>query len=423
MIGALSNLRPDGSKRPRKRNISVSEGTAAKLPPLGLLPVPNVAQGERSVLSLPVLRSETEWFRPSFLTSEKPLFFSRQAAAYAERMEKREKAVVSVPEAAKRSGFALHRFRSGELTGARFTTGLSSVVSLNPRSGALVTQSLTQKARTKIRRAIQNATHDFKCFMTVTFAPCKFHEYDPDFVGPVDYLAKTCKPWEHNFDGIKPSESSPDFVGPRSPWIGSVRHDFAKYKFKKFFHSIKQSCDRKADKSGRETDRIAYVWVAEIQLKTTNNIHFHALLNHRLPIKWLTSLWAQSSNSIDVRSINNLNHASCYLRKYMEKDKSAIQGNRYAITQGLRKSMEPEKTVINGRELQRGVFGIVRDLVDTIELNGGKVLEHGFYLPTPCRSVVFRGKDSTTKKSIAVSAGLSVYILNEIKSLCESFPF
>ncbi len=319
-------------------------------------------------------------------------------------MEKREKAVITVPEIAKRSGFALHRYRSGELTGARFTTGLTSAVSLNPRSGALVTQSLTQKARTKIRRAIQNAELDFKCFMTVTFAPCKFHEYHSDFVGPIDYLAKTCKPWEHNADG-------------------SVRHDFAKYKFKKFLNTIKHAYDRKAKKSGRDTDRIAYVWVAEVQLKTTNNIHFHALLSQRMPIKWLTQIWNQSSNSIDVRSINNLNHASCYIRKYMEKDRSFIQGNRYAITQDLRKSMEPEKTVLDGQHLQRCVFGYILDMADTIELNGGKVLDHGFYIPTPCRSVVFRGNDGTTKKTVAVNAGLSNYLLDKVHVLLTDFPF
>lgn len=347
--------------------------------PLGLLPVPNVSQGERSAFK-PVYFG----FRKEDFESAEPLSFSRQTAAFSTC--KKKVVALGVPVAAKRQGFALHRFRSGELTGARFTTGLDSSVSLYPRSGVVITQSLTQKARTKIRRAIQNAEHDFKCFLTVTFSP---HHLNP---------------WELSADG-------------------SVRHDFAKYKFKKFLHSIKVSYDRKAAKSGRDSDRLAYVWVAEIQLKSTNNIHFHVLLNQRPPIKWLTALWAQAANSIDVRSINNLNHASCYIRKYMEKEKSSIQGNRYAITQGLRKSMQPEKTVINGREEQRGVFDIVRDLVDTIELNGGKVLEHGFYLPTPCRSVSFRGKDGQSKKTIAVNAGLSVYLLDQISNFYPPLPF
>lgn len=107
----------------------------------------------------------------------------------------------------------------------------------------------------------------------------------------------------------------------------------------------------------------------------------------------------------------------------MEKDKSPICGNRYAITQNLRKSMEPEKTVINGRSEQRGVFSIISELSDTIELNGGKVLAHGFYIPTPCRSVKFRGKDGTTKQTIAVNAGLSVYLMAEVNSFIPELPF
>lgn len=291
-----------------------------------------------------------------------------------------------MPVSSKRVGFSLSRFRSGEVTGGRFFVGSDSKVSLHPRSGQLVTQSLTQKARTKIRRAIQNADHGFKCFLTVTFSPGHL------------------KPWECDKNG-------------------TVRHDFAKYKFKKFLHSIKVSYDRKSAASGRSSDLLAYVWVAEIQLKSTNNIHFHVLLNQRPPIKWLTKLWNQAGNSIDVRSINNLNHASCYIRKYMEKEKSAIQGNRYAITQGLRKSMQPEKTVIDGRSEQVGVFSIINDLKDTIELNGGKVLAHGFYLPTPCRSVSFRGEDGKMKKSIAVNAGLGCYLINQITSFVPELPF
>lgn len=386
VTGADSLRLPNGKLRRLKPSPLVSEGTDQVGLPLGLLPVSNVSHVTRSLLRSPVLRVEKEWFSPSVLACNKPLFFSKQAAAYAERMEKLEKPLLDEPLSSKRIGFSVSRFRSGEMTGGRFATGLDSAVSLNPRTGLVITQSLTQKARTKIRRAIQNAEHNFKCFLTVTFSPGHLH------------------PWECDADG-------------------TVRHDFAKYKFKKFLHSIKVSYDRKSATSGRSSDLLAYVWVAEIQLKSTNNIHFHVLLNQRPPIKWLSALWGQASNSIDVRSINNLNHASCYIRKYMEKEKSSVQGNRYGITQGLRASMLPNKTVFNGREEQRGVFEIVLDMIDTIELNGGKVLEHGFYLPTPCRSVVFLGKDGKTKKSIAVSAGLSVYMLEQMTSFVAPLPF
>ena len=107
----------------------------------------------------------------------------------------------------------------------------------------------------------------------------------------------------------------------------------------------------------------------------------------------------------------------------MEKDKSTVQGNRYGITQGLRQSMTPEKTVIDGREKQRNVFELITDLTHTIEINGGKVLDHGFYLPVPCRSIQYRDKEGKSRKTIAVNAGLSIYMLKEITELTASFPF
>lgn len=383
MNGADSLRLPNGKLRRLKPSPAASKGAGEAVLPLGLLPVPNVAQGDRIEKCL-----SSFGFDENRFSGVEPLFFSRQAA----ELYRRQKIEVSlsVPEASKRVGFSLSRFRSGEVTGGRFFVGSDSKVSLHPRSGQLVTQSLTQKARTKIRRSIQNANHDFKCFLTVTFSPGHL------------------KPWECDKNG-------------------TVRHDFAKYKFKKFLHSIKQSYDRKADASTPDNESVdhkkllAYVWVAELQ--KNGNIHFHVLLNQRPPIKWLTKLWNQAGNSIDVRSINNLNHASCYIRKYMEKEKSAIQGNRYAITQGLRKTMQPEKTVIDGRAEQAGVFSIIRGLQDTIEVNGGKVLEHGFYLPTPSRSVSFRGKDGTFQKTVAVNAGVGRYLVSQISAFVPELPF
>lgn len=395
MISSASTLLPNGKIRRVKRPPPPVKGTVSPVLPMGLLPVPNVSQGTKLDSLLLSFSSEKQDF-----DLNQPLYFSKQIAAYVAK--KTTVCTLPLPESATRQGFTLNRFRSGELTGARFCTGLESASSLPTRSGVLVTQSLTQKSRTKIRRAIQNAEHDFRCFLTVTFAPCKFHEWQSDFIGPV--TPWTCKPWEHNSDG-------------------SIRQDFAKYKFKKFLHSIKVAYDRKAAKSGRPSDSIAYVWVAEIQLKTTNNIHFHVLLNHRIPIKWLTALWSQASNSIDVRSINNLNHASCYIRKYMEKDKSEIQGNRYAITQGLRASMQSVKTVISGRLERNSVYDIVADLSDTIHANGGKVLDHGFYLPAPSRSVLYRGKDGRSHKTTGVNSAFPVYLLQQISEFVAPLPF
>lgn len=272
------------------------------------------------------------------------------------------------------------------MTGGRFTTGHESKVAMVPRSGPVVTQRLTQKARTKVRRAIQNAPDLFRCFMTVTFSPSHL------------------KPWHLDENG-------------------RVRQDYAKEKFKKFLHSIKVARDRKAKASGNESDKIAYVWVAEIQQETTGNVHFHVLLNHRLPIAWLTKLWAQANNSIDVKRIDNINHASCYIRKYMAKENSTIQGNRYGITQQLRESMKPEKKTIEGRELNKHIFEIIEELTDTIESNGGKVLDHGFYIPTPSRSVPFKNKQGHKQKTKPVNKGLAPYLLRQVEELQNTSPF
>ena len=347
--------------------------------PLGLLPVRNVSQNPASVQPFPV-SFDSESFKPDF--DFRRLAWSPTSAAYLGRTEK--KVSLSTPVASKRSGVTVNRFRSGEITGGRFCTGAESKIKLCSRSGPVVTESLSQSARTKIRRAIQNSTDDFRCFMTVTFSPDHLH------------------PWHLDENG-------------------TLRQDFAKWKFKKFLHSIKVNRDRKATLTGRCSDSIAYVWVAELQ--KNGNVHYHVLLNHRLPIAWLTRLWGQAKNSIDVRSINNLNHASCYIRKYMEKERSTIQGNRYGITQQLRESMRPETTTLSGQTPTQSVFAVVDLLRDTIEANGGKVLDHGFYFPVPSRSVRYRGKDGSQKKTVSVSRGLGDYFMKELRSISEFLPF
>lgn len=288
------------------------------------------------------------------------------------------------PVTASRVGFTVNAFRSGEITGARFFTGSSSKLMRGGRSGAITTECLTKPARTKIRRAIQCASDTFRCFMTVTFSP--------------DHL----KPWHVDDQGV-------------------VLQEYAKYKFKKFLHSIKVARDRRSVASGRESDRIAYVWVAELQ--ENGNVHYHVLLNHRLPIVWLTGLWGQAKNSIDVRSINNINHASCYLRKYMAKERSRIDGNRYGITQNLRETMRPEKTTVYSRELNRHITEVVHDMRQQIIRNGGHVTDYGFYLPTPRRPAVYRDHDGNKQTSPGISRYVGTMLLQQVGYLIATMPF
>ena len=157
---------------------------------------------------------------------EKPLKTLAELMSWSPQTARYNRAVaapvhLSVLGAAQRSGFTFNLYPSGEITGARFTTGMLSQCALQPRTGPIVTGSLTRPAKSKVRRAIENSDSDFKCFMTLTFAP------------------ELLQAWQKNEDG-------------------TVRHDYAKYKISKFLHSIKQSRDRKSAITGRDEDKIKY---------------------------------------------------------------------------------------------------------------------------------------------------------------------
>lgn len=282
---------------------------------------------------------------------------------------------------AKRHGMTINQYRSGEITGGRFCTGLEGQMLKSPQ-GPRETEKLSQSGKSKIRRAIQNADCEFKCFMTVTFDPSM-------------------------------SDLTPD---------GVVDQKWGKEKFKRFINTIKVSCDRRAALLHDESRRIAYVWVCELQ--ENGNIHFHVLLNQRLPIKWLTKVWDQAQNSIDVRSIYNQNHASCYLRKYIAKDNSTISGNRYGISQNLRETMKPIKMTIEEKKSVEQVQEIINSLTADIERNGGKVIDFGFYIPQPSRSVPYKKKGETKiRYTKGVNGQLGPFIIREVMDIIDPIPF
>lgn len=279
----------------------------------------------------------------------------------------------------KRRGFTVNQYRSGEVTGAIFQTGCESFFVV-PRSGPIETECITRAGKTKIRRAIQNAETEFRCFLTVTFDPTMSKQ---------DETGKVCQKW-------------------------------GKEKFKKFIHAIKVSCDRRAELASDENKRIAYVWVAELQ--ENGNIHFHVMMNQRLPILWLTKLWKQASNSIDVRSIQSKNHASCYMRKYISKGQSIISGNRYGISQNLRETMKPMKLTSDGKKERQAIHELLEALKEDIELNGGKVIDCGFYIPPPTRSVTYM-KAGKIRKTKSVNGQIGPFIINEVKDIIDPIPF
>lgn len=305
--------------------------------------------------------------------------FDPAGIAWMDHKKKKEVHPSMYLEHHKRQGFTINRYRSGEVTGARFVTGLEGQYP-KVMSGPRETEKLTQAGKSKIRRAIQNAEQEFVCFMTATF--------DPEM-----------------------SQLTSENI---------VDQKWGKEKFKRFIHTIKVACDRRAAVANDESRKIAYVWVAELQ--ENGNLHFHVLLNQRLPIAWLTKIWDQAPNSIDVRRIQNQNHAGCYLRKYMSKDKATITGNRYGISQNLRENMKSIKESTDDPKRVEAIKQLLQAMTEDIEKNGGKVIECGFFIPQPSRSVVYK-KKGKIRKTKGVSGQLGPFIIKEVMEIIDPIPF
>lgn len=264
-------------------------------------------------------------------------------------------------QARQTAGFKVNRYLSGEMTGAMFVSGLQSKVVPPSRSGAVETFGFTQPARNKIRRAVENSQLDLKYFLTLTFAP------------------SAAQPWHLDENG-------------------NIRHDYAKYRLSRLFDALQIHCKRKFNEA------LLYVWVAELQ--KNGNIHFHVLLNRRLPLEYYRRLW--NIGNIDVQYISDSNHAVNYMRKYMTKtDNALIKGNRYGIASGLRETMKPIENIIccaDSNDLQDGnkdhveVLDLIKAMKDEIETGGGIVLDFGFSIPAPRRSREYIDKKTKQKK-------------------------
>lgn len=284
------------------------------------------------------------------------------------------------------AGFKVRRFNSGEMTGALFTTGNQSKVIPSPRAGSISTASFTLPARQKIRRSVENSALPLNYFLTLTFAP------------------KQCHEWEKDENG-------------------NIRHDFAKFRLHRLLDALTKHCKR------RYNEKLLYVWVAELQ--KNGNIHFHILLNQRLPVAYYRKLWTRGN--IDVQYINDNNHAVNYMRKYMTKeDNAVIQGNRYNICAELRETMKPIEEEIcrattveikDGISSHASVLNVVKSMREEIESRGGIVLDFGFNIPRPRRERQYLDKTTGKKRRTkGVRRDLADNVYQLINS-DESLPF
>jgi len=248
-------------------------------------------------------------------------------------------------------GACLNIFPSGEITGGCYSRGNRRAPG---HTGKVTSTEFTKQARKKIRRAVDCKITNFKLFITLTFDP---------------------------------KQSTLTITG-------SVDQAWAKKEFIKFLNTFKKKYDRLADKTGREELRISYIWVAEIQEKNTKNIHFHILVDREfIPVAWLVKIWGQASNSVNVKRLNNQEHAVNYMLKYMKKGNCPIMGKRHGMTQNLTNGSKPVKLDFYGRSKRNAFQRIKDELGWKIEQNGGYVADWGLSIPVPSRPRVYRGKD------------------------------
>lgn len=285
------------------------------------------------------------------------------------------------------AGFKISRYKSGEMVGGFYTSGLSGNCAPPPRTGKLSTRRFTRSALVKLRRSVECSDTMLSYFHTLTFAP------------------SCLQPWHLRDDG-------------------TVRHDYAKWKLKKYLDALSQQQRR----LGRS---LSYAWVAELQ--KNGNIHFHILLDRFFGITWLTKIWNQAKNSVDIERAKNPLHAARYMRKYITKDNEAeIMGNRYYISQKLRDSMQPltEPLLITRPSQTSAPLGVLQDIREflhskkaEIEDNGGVLLDFGFYVPMPRQSVRYRDKKTGEfVKSKAVSPLIAKKLFSSLYNLSDR-PF
>lgn len=269
-------------------------------------------------------------------------------------------------------GACLNHFSSGEITGGCYSKGNKRAPG---RKGKLLSKEFTKQARKKLRRAAESRAALFKIFITFTFDP-KLSKRDEN---------------------------------------GCVNQEWAKEEFSRLLNTLKKKYDRMAEKTGKESWRLSYIWVAEVQ--QNGNIHFHVLVDREfIPVAWLVKIWGQANNSVNVKRLNNQEHAVNYMLKYMKKGNSPIEGRRYGMTQNLVNASKPVKYDFYGRAKRNAFLKIKEELEWRIKQNGGYVGDWGFSLPSPRRNRFWRDKYGNTHQSKGTSRKIGQDFLEKVSN-------
>ena len=161
---------------------------------------------------------------------------------------------------------------------------------------------------------------------------------------------------------------------------------------------------------------------------------FIFLFDQFFNISWLTKIWGQANNSVDIETTNNPLHSARYMLKYITKDKdSEIQGNRYFISKSLRKYMEPvvginltaiPTDIDPNHELIRNVRHFLKDAKEEIEHSGGIMMDFGFCIPPPSPPSTSKCKQTGQLiHSRGVSPLLAKSLFTSLYEMTEPLPF
>lgn len=292
--------------------------------------------------------------------------------------------------------FRLRKYPSGEISGAYFLADSPKRHKLISRFGQVVTEKLTSSSITRIRRAVQCSSSPFCSFITLTFNP------------------------------------SLSVLGDDA----TVCHSYAKKEFIRFRQALSQRINRQIKCKLKELPesehseyielkKFRYVWVAELQ-PGTKNIHFHVLTNKYFPVSWLTKIWGQGVNAVDVQKVNDSVHAAAYMVKYITKESdsknkipSIIRGNRYYISRQTSQDMRPIMVLSKIDKEAKECKDALSLFREVIESNGGVVIGggYGIMIPPPTRAVKYRDKKTGTIKSTkAVKSVIHDAVI------CDFFP-
>ncbi len=276
-------------------------------------------------------------------------------------------------EQASRVGACLNVFPSGEITGGFYRRGPRDTPE---KRAKVISQQFSRQARKTIRRAVESGITSFKLFITLTFDP------------KLSQLNET----------------------------GQVSQEWAKKECKRFLNTVKKRYDRKAENAGKEHQELNYIWVAEIQEKNTKNIHFHILVDHPfIPVQWLVKIWNQAPNSVNVKKLNNQEHAVHYMLKYMGKGHCPIEGKRYGMTQNLLVAIRPLKLRYEGKDKREAFSKVKRALSQGINDNGGRDMLFGLVIPAPKRARYWRDGSGQVHKTEGISSQVGKRFLRQVK--------